>query len=162
MDRLKAPDTVGPVAGEPTRYEDDLYTWSGEQAAMLREGLVEDLDRANIADEVEDVGAREYDKLESALMLVLVHMLKWDHQSERRSRSWQNTIAEQRFRFERQIELNPGLKSRLSEALSVAYRYARQRASSETNIPIASFPAACAYEWTDILHRPFLYDPAES
>jgi hypothetical protein len=29
-------------------------------------------------------------------------MLKWDYQPERRSRSWVNTIAEQRRRAERQ------------------------------------------------------------
>ena len=41
------------------------------------------------------MGAEQYDKLESALEVLLMHMLKWDHQPERRSRSWSLTIQEQ-------------------------------------------------------------------
>ena len=42
------------------------------------------------------MGSNEYDKLESALRVLLMHMLKWDHQPDKRTRSWENTIAIQR------------------------------------------------------------------
>ena len=37
------------------------------------------------------------------MRVLLTHMLKWDHQPERTSRSWENTTTEQRDRTERQL-----------------------------------------------------------
>ena len=68
------------------------------------------------------MGRNEYDKLESALRVLLTHMLKWDHQPEKRSRFWENTILEQRDRAERQLRENPSLKSRLKEAMRNGYK----------------------------------------
>ena len=87
-------------------------------------------------------------------------MLKWDHQAERRSRSWDNAIAIQRIHYRELLSENPGLKSRRAEALRTAYAIARAEASSETNLPRVSFPKTCPYGWTDILERSFDFDPA--
>ncbi|RYE71367.1 MAG: DUF29 domain-containing protein, partial [Hyphomicrobiales bacterium] len=81
-----------------TRHEDDVYGWVQEQVASLRAGRIDALDLDSIAEELSDVGAEQYDKLESAVVVVLVHMLKWDHQPERRSRSWTQSIDEHRIR----------------------------------------------------------------
>jgi hypothetical protein len=64
------------------RYDRDLYSWAVEQAALLRSGRVTELDALNIAEELDDVGNEQYDKLESALRPILLHLLKWDHQPE--------------------------------------------------------------------------------
>lgn len=141
-----------------TRYEDDLYTWVQEQVALLRAGRLGEIDAQNIAEELGDVGKSEVRALESALELILMHMLKWDHQPDRRTRSSDNTIATQRERYARVLAENPGLKSRRSGALRRAYRIARNEASSETNLPRSAFPDACPYGWADILERPFDYD----
>ena len=135
-------------------YDRDVYAWSQEQARLLREGRLDEIDTENIAEEILDVGRNEYDKLESALRVLLTHMLKWDHQPERRSRSWENTIIEQRDRTERQLLENPSLKNRLAEAVRHAYRSARREASSETDMEVAAFPEECPYEWDTILNRP--------
>src|ERR1043165_5179653 len=82
--------------GSGTRYQDDLYTWAVEQAALLRAGKVAEADALNIAEELDDVGNEQYDKLESALRVILLHLLKWDHQPEKRSRSWYNSVSIQR------------------------------------------------------------------
>jgi hypothetical protein len=141
-----------------TRAEDDLYTWVQEQVALLRAGRFDEIDAENIAEELSDVGKSEFAKLQSALEIVLAHMLKWDHQPERRSRSWANSIAAQRGDYTDVLADNPGLKSRRSEVLTRAYRKARLAASSETNLPIEVFPVDCPYSWDDILERPFLYE----
>jgi hypothetical protein len=139
----------------PTRYEDDIHAWAKEQAGLLRAGRFDRLDAENLAEEIADVGEREYDKLESALRVLLPHMLKWDHQPERRSRSWESTIREQRRRVGRQLRKNPSLQSRLAEALDEAYPDARDRASAETDMDVETFPEACPYDWDAILMRPF-------
>ena len=64
------------------------------------------------------MGEEQYDKLESALRVLMLHLLKWDHQPDMRSRSWTLSIREQRRRVLRQLRKNPGLKSRLDEALA--------------------------------------------
>ena len=139
----------------PTRYEDDIHAWAKEQAALLRASQFDHIDARNLAEEIADVGERENDKLESALGVLLTHMLKWDHQPERRSRSWESTIREQRRRVARQLCKNPSLKSRLGEALDEAYSDGRDRASAEADMDVGSFPEACPYDWDAILTRPF-------
>jgi hypothetical protein len=136
-------------------YERDLYAWSLEQARLLREGRLDEVDAENVAEEILDVGRNEYDKLESALSVLLMHMLKWEHQPEKRTRSWENTMLEQRDRVERQMRDNPSLRSRTKEAVRDGYRSGRLRASGETDIDLKLFPDACPYDWDIILNRPF-------
>lgn len=142
-----------------TRYEDDCYTWVSEQVALLRAGRLDEIDAVNIAEELSDVGRSEYDKLESALAVLLMHMLKWDWQPERMTRSWDNTIVEQRRRYHVVLNANPGLKSRLNDVLAGAYADGRARASTETDLRRSTFPETCPYSWDDILNRPFDFDP---
>src|SRR5437868_10723510 len=103
------------AATEPARYERDLYSWAIEQATLLRAGNIAEADARNIAEELDDVGNEQYDKLESALRLILLHLLKWDYQSERRSRSWYGSISIQRKHVRRVLRKNPGLKPLVDE-----------------------------------------------
>ena len=146
-----------PRAGA-TRYEADVYTWVQEQVALLRAGRVDGLDLENIAEELNDVGSEQYDKLESAIEVLVAHALKWDHQPERRSRSWALTIAEQRVRIDRQLRRNPGLKSRIAEATAEGFRIGRLRAAREMRRKPSSLPEVCPYTWDEILTRPFDFD----
>lgn len=50
-----------------TLYETDFYTWVNQQATLLREGQFEKLDLSNLIEEIEDLGKRHYDQLESRL-----------------------------------------------------------------------------------------------
>lgn len=136
-------------------YEDDLAAWSFHQAMLLRSGQLHLLDRAWIAEELEDVGSEQFDRWESALRLVLMHMLKWDHQPERRARSWTNSIAMHRRRAARQLKKNPSFQSRFGEVLVEAYEDARAETAVETDMPLRRFPAACSYSWDEIMTRPF-------
>lgn len=138
-------------------YEGDYAGWAHHQAMLLRAGQLHLLDRAWIAEELDSLGAQEFNSLRSALTLILQHMLKWDHQTERRSRSWTMTIAEQRARAQEQIDDNPSLKPRRDEALTRAYKSARRYGSLETDLPLKTFPATCPYDWDAIMHRPFVW-----
>ena len=142
-------------ARRSSRYDEDVYAWAQAQAESLRAGRLDEIDAENVAEEILDVGRNEYDKLESALRVLLQHMLKWDFQPEKRSRSWANTIAEQRDRVDQQLQGNPSLKSRREEAMARAYRAGRLRASTETELEVEAFPEACPYDWDAILNRPF-------
>src|SRR5712672_3721973 len=80
-----------------TAYERDFYAWLMEQARHVRDGHWNAIDRENLAEEIESLGREQFSKLESALRVLLLHMLKWDYQPERRGRSWWATIGEQRL-----------------------------------------------------------------
>ena len=123
----------------PGSYEADLYGWAMRQAALLREGRLSEVEADHLAEQIEELGMSEYDKLESVLRVMLLHMLKWDLQPERQSRNWSLTIQEQRRRLERHLAKNPSLKSRRDEAIEAAYGDARLGAARETDLPLPPF-----------------------
>jgi hypothetical protein len=136
---------------------DDLYSWARHQAELLRAGRLSEIDAVAIAEEIDDVGEEEYHRLESALRVVLLHLLKWDHQRDRRSRSWALSIHEHRRRVHRQLRRSPGLKSQLGEALEGAYEDARLEASSETGLSLKVFPRDLPFEYAEIMERPIVW-----
>jgi Domain of unknown function DUF29 len=142
---------------EPVRadYERDFYSWLMEQARHLRESRLEALDRDNLAEEIESLGREQFNKLVSALRVLMAHMLKWDHQPARRSRSWVLSIKQQRFEVNNVLDDNPGLKPRVAEAIARAYRGARIDAAKETGLDEMEFPANCPYSFDDIMSRVF-------
>lgn len=145
-------------ASKPAEYEEDFYTWLNEQAALLRARAFDEIDIENLAEEIEDLGKEQFNKLVSAYRIIVLHMLKWDHQPTHRSRSWALSIAERRVGLADVLEMNPGLKSRRTEALARAYRAARIKAANETNLPLQSFPEDCPYASADLTDREFPAD----
>ena len=142
--------------GAPTK-RDDLYSWALRQAELLRAGRLSEIDPVAIAEEIDDVGEKEYHRLESALRVVMLHLLKWDHQRDRRSRSWALCIHEHRRRVHRQLRRSPGLKSQLNEAREGAYEDARLEASSETGLSLKVFPRDLPFEYAEIMERPIIW-----
>lgn len=136
-------------------YERDFYAWALDQARLLREGRLDSIDVANVAEEIEYLGREQFNKLESALRVLLVHMLEWDQQPELRSRSWALSIETQRIEISDVLADNPGLKPRIAEATARAYRKARLEAAKETGLSKTKFPETCPYSPDDIAARPF-------
>jgi hypothetical protein len=136
-------------------YHRDFYSWLLEQARHLRAGRWTALDRENLAEEIESLGREQFNKLESVLRILMLHMLKRDHQPDRRGRSWWASISEQRLRLDDVLADNPGLQPRIQEAITRAYRRARLRAIKETDLDEWRFPEACPYSWDDIVSREF-------
>ena len=146
---------LAPEAAVPAEYERDFYSWLMEQARLVREGRFDALDRENLAEEIESLGREQFNKLESALRVLLTHILKWDHQPARRSRSWTLSIQGQRLELADILADNPGLRPRTPEAIARAYRKARLLAAKETGLKEARFPEKCPYSFDDIVGRKF-------
>ena len=126
-------------------YTEDFHAWALQNAQLLREGRLNDIDIDNIAEELEDMGGSKERELESRLGVLLAHLLKWVCQPERRGNSWQATIEEQRRRIERLLRKNPSLKSKLAECFCDAYGDARLIAVRETGFNKNSFPGDCPF-----------------
>lgn len=146
-----APDSTSAVA----EYERDFYSWMMEQARHVREARWDAVDRENLAEEIESLGREQFSKLESAIRVLMMHMLKWDHRPQLWGRSWWASISEQRLRLNDILEDNPGLRPRIEEAITRAYRRARLRAIKETELDEDTFPETCPYSWNDITSREF-------
>jgi hypothetical protein len=138
---------------EPVRtaYERDLYAWSQDQARLVRDGRWDLVDRENVAEKIESLGRTEFDRMEGALRMLLLHMLKWDHQPQQRSRSWLLSIRAQRIEVEDVLADNPSLKPRLGEALARGYRKARLDAARETGLQLEEFSEVCGYSFDDTM-----------
>ena len=102
-----------------------------EQVALLRAGRLDEIDAENVAEELSDVGGEQYDRLESALRVLLMHMLKWDI-SRSAEPSWSLTIAEHgcasRCNYARIRARN-----RATPKLATTFRYDSVRAGREMN-----------------------------
>ncbi|MBK1720793.1 DUF29 domain-containing protein [Thiocystis violacea] len=137
-------------------YEGDIIAWADEQARLLRAGAFSQLDIEHIAEEIEDVGKSEKRELASRMAILLTHLLKWQHQPERKGKSWQRTIKEQRNALTICIKKTPSLKAVLGEAdwWSGVWSDAVAKASEETGID--DFPESCPWTVQEILDAAWL------
>lgn len=157
--RTEAAVRSGAPGGQAV-YGTDFYTWAMEQSALLRDGRVGELDLPNLAEEIESLGKSQFSALASAYRVILVHMLKWDHQPERRTRSWITSIETQRVDAEEELLDSPGLKPRVGEAVGRAYRRARIEAAGQMRRSRATLPEICPYTPEEIMRRPFAWPEA--
>jgi hypothetical protein len=144
---------LAPPADPRADYERDFYSWLMEQARFVREGRWSAIDRDNLAEEIESLGREQFNRLASALRVLLLHLLKWDHQPERRSRSWAVSIKNQRIAVQDVLSDNPGLRPRIPEAMARAYRRARLDAANETGLDENIFPEDCPYSFDEAMTR---------
>lgn len=121
-------------------YEQDFYLWTQNTAKKLKENKFNEIDIANLIEEIESMGRSEKRELKNRLILLLMHLLKWHYQPEKRSESWRTTITEQRICIEGLLEDSPSLKPLLSEVFEDCYQKARLKAADETGIKLNFFP----------------------
>src|SRR5262245_12076193 len=145
-------DNVGLVP-PATDYEHDFYGWLIEQARHVRDGRWDAVDRENLVEEIESLGREQFNKLESALRVLMLHLLKWDHQPTKRSRSWALSVRAQRLEIEDVLSDNQRLKPSIAEAIARGYRKARVEAAKETDLDEDVFPASCPYDWNEVMAR---------
>ena len=136
-------------------YDADVYQWSVEQAALLRAGKFYALDLENLAEEIESVGRSEKNTIDSRLEVLVMHLLKWQFQPERRTKSWVLTIKEQRRRLLRLLHENPSLKNYPGQELAAVYLSARLAAEKETGLDVDVFPEICPFAIEQILDEAF-------
>ncbi|MQA19398.1 DUF29 domain-containing protein [Rugamonas rivuli] len=138
-----------------TLYEDDVIAWSEQQAALLRAGRWELLDRDNIAEEIEDVGKSEKRELQSRQTVLLAHLLKWKYQPGRRGSSWVKTIREQRTAVAEDLVQYPHLKPLLSNPQWLRQVYRRAKMDAEAQTHLQDLPAVLPWTVEQILEPDF-------
>ncbi|MBD2184672.1 DUF29 domain-containing protein [Aerosakkonema funiforme] len=154
------------IASSPTTdnlYETDFYAWTQEQAKMLQAGVWDGLDIVNLVEEIESLGKQVRQELRNRLGILLGHLLKWQFQPHKRSKSWFFTLREQRREIHYLLNENPSLKPYLPEALKKAYQAGIDLAARETSLSDKDFPAECLYSIEQVLDATFFPgEPLES
>lgn len=144
------------VTNTDSLYEEDFNLWIDTTAKILRERQIEQLDFKNLIEELESMGRSEKDALESNFVVVLMHLLKYKYQPQRRSNSWLSSIYEHRRRIRRAFSKSPSLKNYLNEVFAECYQDARQEASLETGLPLEVFPIECPFNVEETLNPDYL------
>jgi hypothetical protein len=136
-------------------YETDFHAWLQAQILLLSKGKWQEVDVKNLIEELEDLGRQQRQELRNRLSILIGHLLKWEYQSNMRSRSWLSTIKIQRRDTIRLLKDNPSLKSYLAECILESYDNGRDLAIGETNLPAKTFPNICPYDLIQILDEQF-------
>lgn len=140
---------------EPDLYESDFYAWTQEQVALLRDQRWTQIDLQNLIEEIESLGKQQRQELRNRLSILIGHLLKWQYQSQCRSRSWLATLRIQRLDTAELLEENPSLKPDLEAALNKAYLKGIELAVRETDLSRQTFPPECPYSLAEILDEHF-------
>jgi hypothetical protein len=138
-------------------YDKDRQAWLKRQEELARAGRASELDLANIAEELREMGASERRELWSRLVTLMSHLLKYEFQPRSRSRSWLGTVAEQRREIRRLIEDSPSL-GRYLEKVAVdprCYADAVREAALQTGMDADAFPEACPHALERMLDHDF-------
>lgn len=121
-------------------YDRDFCLWLEQTASLLHRGKFSELDVPNLIEEIESMGRSEKQALTSNLRIVLMHLLKYRYQPQRRSNSWRHTLVEHRLRLQEAFKASPSLKRHYAETFVECYQNARKLAAAETGLSVAAFP----------------------
>lgn len=137
-------------------YLTDFNSWIAQTTQLLRERRWNEIDVAHLIQEVEDLGKSERRGIASQLTRLLLHLLKWQYQPQRRSDSWLDSITDARVQIELAIADSPSLRSYPAEQLEESYQRARRQAAKQTSLEISVFPEVCPYSLELVLAEDWL------
>ena len=121
-------------------YDQDEFGWLLEQADLLRDGRLDEIDRVSLIEFLTDMARSKKHEFRSVMIVLLHHLLKVAFQPGKITRSWLFTINKQQDEAQFLIEDEPGMRQYLPDLYAKAYPVARRRASIETGIGIDRFP----------------------
>lgn len=137
-------------------YDTDFVQWVETTVEQLRTQNYACVDWVNLIEEIEDMSRRERKSLKSNLVAILLHLLKWQYQSECRSGSWRGGIREHRRRIKDDLKDSPSLIPYFQEIFAECYVNAREQAADETGFPLETFALDCPYTPDQSLDSEFL------
>ncbi|NJL88407.1 MAG: DUF29 domain-containing protein [Coleofasciculaceae cyanobacterium SM2_1_6] len=140
---------------ESSLYEADFYRWTIEQSQFLQLGKFDALDLENLAEEIASLGKQQRQELRNRLGVLIGHLLKWQYQPTRKTRSWQLTIELQRSEIEELLMDNPSLKPYLVEVIPKAFKLGLSLVFMETPLKKRDIPSNCPYTLEQILDENF-------
>ena len=135
-------------------YDEDFYVWAQNQAELLRDKRFDELDLANLIEEVQDLGGALERSVRSRARIIMEHLLKLQHSPAQDPRlGWRATVRTQRS--ELLNDLTPSLRRHLADNLPDLYERARHDAEGPLRDhgeqdAADALPATCPYTFDQI------------
>ncbi len=148
-------------------YDQDFFSWTQEQAELLRRAEAmrlnapPELDWANLAEEIEDLGKSQQRELYSRYKILILHLLKWRFQPGMRTSGWRRSMRDQRDEIRQLLDQSPGLKVVRQNHFARAYPKSRLDAADETGLPVTTFPEDCPFSIEEVEDEAFWPGAAE-
>ncbi|HAC65423.1 MAG TPA: DUF29 domain-containing protein [Cyanothece sp. UBA12306] len=139
-----------------TLYKSDFNLWLEENIKCLKQKKLDQLDIDNLIEEMEAMGRSEKKAFRSNLEQLLMHLLKWKYQPNKRSGSWERSILEHRNGILEDLEDSPSLKPYFDQVFDKCYQNSRKYAKAETLLNLDIFPDVCPFTRTQILTPDYL------
>ncbi|HBW56319.1 MAG TPA: DUF29 domain-containing protein [Oscillatoriales bacterium UBA8482] len=146
-------------------YDQDFYLWLQTTINVLKQGKFAEVDLENLLEELESMGRSEKNALKSNLRILVMHLLKYKYQPEKRTNSWRYTITEHRQRLQDTLKTSPSLYRFFEEIFNESYQNARKLASDETGLSINEFTPESPFTVEEVLNPDFLppdHNPSEN
>lgn len=137
-------------------YETDFNLWLEQTVNHLKNGNLQALDLDNLIEEISDMGRNNRREVFSRLKVLLIHLLQWQYQPEKRTNSWINTIDDQREQLELILRDSPSLKPYLADIFAECYQKAVRGMVNETNLPKETFLVDCPFSQEQVLNWDYL------
>ncbi len=137
-------------------YNRDYYLWLSHTAQLIKDGKFTEVDVVNLIEEIEDMGRSEQRAIESNLVIVLLHLLKYKYQPEKRTNSWKSSIREHRRRLRKAFATSPSLKRYFEEVFDECYQDGREQAADETGLPLDTFSTGSPFTPAEVLNPDYL------
>jgi hypothetical protein len=137
-------------------YDQDYYLWIMRTIELLNQKKFGELDLTNLVEEIEDMGKSEKKSITSNLRILLMHLLKYKYQSDKRTNSWLFTIVEHRKRLQEAFKVSPSLRRYYEEVFLDCYQDARELASAETGLSMQIFSEVCPFTPEEALNPNYL------
>jgi hypothetical protein len=131
-------------------YEQDETAWLEAMAELLAQPRYGDLDHYHLREYLAEMAKRDRREVFSRLVVLMNHLLKWEHQPQKRSGSWRGTMRAQRREL-RQLLESGTLKRHAEAVLHDAYNEARKQAADETELALETFPSECDWDLERLL-----------
>lgn len=139
-------------------YEQDYCLWLEQTIQQLQTGAFNKIDISALIEELQGMSNSEKNALESNLRILLMHLLKYRYQPDKRTNSWLFTIREHRKRLLKAFQKSPSLKPYYEQVFPECYQDGRELASDETGLSLLAFPGESPFTLEDTLNPNYLPD----
>jgi hypothetical protein len=139
-------------------YHEDVYAWAREQAEFVRAGRLAELDRAHLAEELDDIADGIRSAVRTSLRRIIEHLLYLEHATAWQQRAgWMAVAIDHRQRIADRLDDSPSLRRELPALLDRAWPGARALAAHllsacDRRDPMR-LPEACPYTLEQILEE---------
>ena len=131
-------------------FAEDETAWLDRMSELVRQRRLTELDLDNLTEYLSDMARRDRREVKSRLVVLLAHLLKWEFQPDRRSRSWRATIITQRQELA-EFAGSGVLHDHAESVLAESYDNAVELAVAETGLVRDTFPSECPYSVGQLL-----------